>query len=195
MGIIFQGRLPIGENGNNPIIINIINILLKLLITCNLPAGAHGNGRPTAPAPTKKGAVLPPLSCLGFGPPPGGRLDPSGASEADGYLVSLHQDRHPPLSRCEAQHLFQSPGILPHVPVNDPVPLRALGLPGLVGIGSGPLAEDGDLLGHRHPPNRFPGNKPARRENPPGSKSPGGLPRRCTAPPRTSGSPFPAHGP
>lgn len=98
------------------------------------------------PAQQKKGGPAAPSHQES--PVPGAELNPSGASEAYGGLSCFHQDRHPALPRGEAQHLFHGPGVLQDIPVNDFIPLAALGLPGLDGKGSGGLAEDGDLFCH-----------------------------------------------
>jgi hypothetical protein len=89
-----------------------------------------------------------------FAPKPAtaGRLNSSGATEADGHLLAFHQHRHPAIARSEAFHLFHGLGTGDDIPIDDGQSLFALGLPGLAGKGSGLLAEDGNLLGHLPPP-------------------------------------------
>lgn len=85
-------------------------------------------------------------------PRPAGGSNASGAPKTDADLLPLHQDRHLAVTLGELQHLFHGLGILFDIPIDDRQPFFGLGLPGLLGEGSGLLAENGDLLGHGPPP-------------------------------------------
>jgi hypothetical protein len=79
---------------------------------------------------------------------PAGDLHPSGSAKPHGYLTLLHQHWNLPQPLGKLQHFLQILGLGHHVPVSHAVTLFGLGLPGLLGKGSGGLPEDDDLLGH-----------------------------------------------
>jgi hypothetical protein len=63
-------------------------------------------------------------------PAPAGRLNPSGAPEADAHLVAVHQHRHLVAAPGEPQHLFQGLSICFHIPVYYDETFLTFGLPG-----------------------------------------------------------------
>ena len=85
-------------------------------------------------------------------PATAGCLNLSGTTKADGHLAAFHQHRYPAIARSEAFHLFHGLGTGDDILIDNGQSFFTLGLPGLNGIGSGLLAEDGNLLGHLPPP-------------------------------------------
>jgi hypothetical protein len=80
-----------------------------------------------------------------LGPKPRAALDFSGATVADGYLISFHQHRHLAGAAGDLQHFFHALGIVNHIFVGDAIPFLGFGLPGLLGEGSTVLTVDDDF--------------------------------------------------
>ena len=80
--------------------------------------------------------------------PPGLGSDPSRTAEAYGHLSALHYDRDIPSTSAYLQHIFHSLGISYDIYVFYLITLFGEVLTGRLGVGSGILAIDKDLLGH-----------------------------------------------
>jgi hypothetical protein len=90
----------------------------------------------------------PPSAMLPGNLRPAGRLDSSGASKPHRALPLFHQHRYFAHPLGKLQHFFQVSGVIHNVPIIHFIAFPTFGLPGLLGVGSTDLAENGDLFGH-----------------------------------------------